>query len=126
MGQQQLLLIILGVIIVGVALVVGISMYSAHSAESKRNLVINECVNLGSDAQKYYRKPVALGGGEQSFTGWTIPADLVVTASGSYRATVFSDSIVIIGTGNQVVADNDSVKVRFSIYSDSYNTSIIN
>lgn len=126
MGQQQLLLILLGVIIVGVALVVGISMYTAHSIESKRNIVINECINLGSDAQQYYRKPISMGGGEQSFVGWSIPSELVATAAGNYRATVFSDSIVIIGTGNEVVSGNDSLQVRFSVYSNSYNTAVIN
>ena len=36
MGQQQLLLIILGVIIVGIAIAVGISMFSSGTVQAKQ------------------------------------------------------------------------------------------
>ncbi len=41
MGQQQLLLIVLGVIIVGIAVVVGINVFTASSALSKRALIFS-------------------------------------------------------------------------------------
>ena len=71
MGQQQLLLIVLGVIIVGIAVVVGINVFTASSVEANRNALIGDATNLASMAQQYYRKPTALGGGNQTFTGWT-------------------------------------------------------
>ena len=37
MGQQQLLLIILGVIIVGIAIAVGLSLFSAQSIQSNKD-----------------------------------------------------------------------------------------
>ena len=40
MGQQQLLLIVLGVIIVGIAVVVGINVFTASSANANRDAVI--------------------------------------------------------------------------------------
>jgi hypothetical protein len=68
MGQQQLLLIVLGVIIVGIAIVVGINLFNANAEESAKDTLVSEGINLGALAQQYYKKPVALGGGGNSFT----------------------------------------------------------
>jgi hypothetical protein len=38
MGQQQLLLLILGVIIVGIAIAVGVTMFSAQSTEANKDI----------------------------------------------------------------------------------------
>ncbi len=73
MGQQQLLLIVVGLIIIAIAIIIGIDLFTASSAENKRDLVINECVNLATLAQQYYKKPTILGGGGNSFSGWQIP-----------------------------------------------------
>lgn len=67
MGQQQLLLIILGVIIVGIAVAVGITMFTAGARDANRDQVVNDLVNLAARAQQFYRRPVAMGGGQQSF-----------------------------------------------------------
>jgi len=50
MGQQQLLLIVLSVIIVGIAVVVGINMFSASAASSNLEAVSNDLLNLASRA----------------------------------------------------------------------------
>ncbi len=42
MGQQQLLLIVLGVIIVGIAVILGIVLFRQNSIDQKRDLLINE------------------------------------------------------------------------------------
>jgi Tfp pilus assembly protein PilE len=76
MGQQQLLLIILGVIVVGIAVAVGITMFSDSATNSNRDALTNDLVNLASRAQQYYRRPTSLGGGGNSF------ADLTATTAG--------------------------------------------
>lgn len=101
MGQQQLLLIVLGVIIVGIAVVVGINVFTASSTQANRDAVIADMTNLASLAQQYYRKPQALGGGGNSFTGWSIPGQLDTTGNGTYQATVAAGSVTIVGTGNE-------------------------
>lgn len=126
MGQQQLLLIVLGVIIVGIAIIMGINLFQANAVEAKRNNVTNELVNLASHAQQYYLKPKALGGGSRSFAGWKIPNELVTTANGHYEADVKVEEVIILGTGNEVVTGNDSVKVKITIYSNTFLTEIIN
>ncbi len=69
MGQQQLLLIVLSVIIVGIAVVVGIQMFGASAASSNQEAVINDLTNLAAKAQQYFVKPTSMGGGGNSFVG---------------------------------------------------------
>jgi len=98
MGQQQLLLIVLGVIIVGIAVVVGINVFTAQSEESTKDAIISDCTTLGAMAQQYFRKPTEMGGGGNTFTGWTIPASLATTANGTYSAVAVAATVTITGT----------------------------
>ena len=41
MGQQQLLLIVLGVIVVGIAVVVGINLFSANAVSDRKSTRLN-------------------------------------------------------------------------------------
>ncbi len=125
MGQQQLLLIVLGVIIVGVAIITAIVLFRANAVENKRDLVLNELMNLSMMAQEYYKKPILLGGGGGSFTEWKLPSKLSNTASGTYSASVQSQNVTLIGTGNEVVNGTDSVKVQIIVFSDSLATTVI-
>lgn len=127
MGQQQLLLIMLSVIVVGVAIFVGIGMFSANSIEQKRNEIINECTILASEAQLYYRKPKAYGGGGKSFIGWQLPKEFNETEAGFFVNTdIQANQVKITGTGNELVTENDSVKVEMTVTPDSIMTEIIN
>ena len=73
MGHQQLLLILLSVIVVGFAIVIGLTMFGSSAIEANRDQIISDLVNLSSDAQAYYKKQEEFGGGAGSYTGWTIP-----------------------------------------------------
>ncbi|MCR4416499.1 MAG: hypothetical protein NUV92_01960 [Ignavibacteria bacterium] len=105
MGQQQLLLIVIGVIIVGIAIVVGINLASTSAQSANRDAVIADLNNIGAFAQQYYRKPTTMGGGGNSFTGWTIPPNLTTTANGTYTATVAATVVTLVGTGNEIGND---------------------
>ena len=120
MGQQQLLLIVLGVIIVGIAVVVGINVFTASSASANSDAVVSDCTNLASMAQQYYRKPEALGGGGNSFADWTIPAGLDETPNGSYtvdgaQVATGTDQIVIVGEGNTEDGDGNVCTVTMTV-----------
>lgn len=101
MGQQQLLLIVIGVIIVGIAIVVGIQLASTSAQNANRDAVIADLNNIGAYAQQYYRKPSTMGGGGNTFTGFTIPPSLTKTGNGTYTATVGATVVTIVGTGNE-------------------------
>ncbi len=127
MGQQQLLLIVLTIIISGLSIALGIVLFTENGVEQKRNEVINECAMLASEAQLYFRKPEALGGGGKSFSGWKIPNAYKVTEAGSFVVSSISNNEVkITGTGNQTVTGGDSVKVEVTITPLTYNTKVIN
>lgn len=127
MGQQQLLLIILGIIIVGLAVVVGISLFSANATESKRNNIINDLIHLASEAQKYYRTPSAMGGGSSSFEGWEIPKKLRVNADGDFTvsASATQDQVVLLGTDNGDVTSGNYVQVEMTVTKSDYTTKIL-
>jgi hypothetical protein len=125
MGQQQLLLIVLGVIVVGIAVLVAIFVFQANAVDAKRNNVLNECMTLASMAQQYYMRPKSMLGGGKSFEGWLIPNSLKVTANGHFDANVFTDHVEIIGTGNEVVTGSDSVKVQTDVFFDHINTTVL-
>lgn len=96
MGQQQLLLIVLGVIIVGIAIVVGINLFQASAIQANRDAVVADLNNLAAQAQQYYKKPTSLGGGGNSFVGFTIPTGMSSNANGTY-------TISTAGTATQIV-----------------------
>lgn len=126
MGQQQLLLVLLGIVVVGVAIAVAINLFRGNAIDRKREILVNESYNLGSIAISFYKKPKMMGGGGKAFTGWTIPSQLVATVNGSYSAQVSADNIVIIGTGTEVVTNNDSIKVQTIVTANEINSTVIN
>lgn len=134
MGQQQLLLIVLGIMLIGIAIIVGINLFKSNAVEVKRNNIINDCINLATLAQQHYRKPGAIGGGSKSFDGstggasisWEIPSGLTKNANGWFKiSSISKDELVIIGTGNEVVTGSDSVQVSVTITPHDYTTVVI-
>ena len=112
MGQQQLLLIVLGVIIVGIAVLLGIVLFRQSSIDGKRDLLISEGMTVALNAKEYFHKSVPYGGGGHSFAGWDIPPQMQNSANGSYTATVNPDNVEITGTGNEVISRPDSAQLQ--------------
>ena len=63
MGQQQLLLIVLGVIIVGLAVIVGINLWNYYTFQSTLDQIRVKTDYLLNDAFAYLRTPAQRGGG---------------------------------------------------------------
>ena len=81
MGQQQLLLVILVTIIVGIATVVAINTFGTAADQANIDAVNNDIATLASAAQGYFIRPEMLGGGGRDFTDLTF-ASLSFPASG--------------------------------------------
>ena len=127
MGQQQLLMIVLAIIIVGLAIAISIQLFRSNAIESKRDLLIEETTSLATMAIQYYKKPQAIGGGGRSFMGWEIPSQMVQTFNGNFmRAVVNASEVIITGTGSEAVTDTDSIKVETTVRPDEIFTIIIN
>jgi Tfp pilus assembly protein PilE len=127
MGTQQLLLIVVGVVIVGIMIAVGLIMFRDQAATSNRDSLSNDLVQLAAAAQKYYRRPATFGGGGNSFSGLTL-AKLTTkprTANGQYELipTVVpagTTSIIILGTGMEQGNDGSTlVKLTMTVMADS-------
>ncbi len=107
MGQQQLLLLVLSVIIVGIAVVVGINMFSTSAESANVEAVTNDLMHLASLAQQYYIKPTSMAGGGNSFASISmknlIPSapstGIYANENGSYTCgTGTADQVVLTGT----------------------------
>ena len=103
MGQQQLLLIVLGVILVGVAVVLGIQYFSVGAEEGAKDELVAHTLTVGANAQQWFKKPVAMGGGGNSFTAnggfdayFTAKLVKLHSSSNGTYTTVSTDSTVII------------------------------
>jgi hypothetical protein len=139
MGQQQLLLIILGVIVVGIAVAVGITMFQDNAVSANRDAVVNDLVNLSARAQQFYRRPQSLGGGQNSFLGLNtngisklvnVPSGSTswVNANGTYTVVSASDSNVVLqGLGNEIGNDaSTKVKVTMTVKATASTTTVEN
>ena len=64
MGQQQLLLLVLGIVIVGLAVVVGIQAFGENQKKANADAMVNDGVRIASDAQAFVAQAgQAFGGG---------------------------------------------------------------
>lgn len=146
MGQQQLMLIVLGVIIVGIAVTVGINMFSSGAVEANRDQVISQVVNLASKAQMFYRKPLAMGGGDNAFAGfilstsekgavgsnryWLVlaaPAIDVAALGAEALPAALADPLFLVGLGTEIGKDDvNEVLVYATVTPTTVVTTIVN
>ena len=116
MGQQQLLLLVLGIVIVGLAVVVGIQAFGENQKKSNADALVNDGVRIASDAQAWALKPTAFGGGNGSLAGVQF-TDLGYTLGGNGCAateygnlngcfTMAEAAGVVTITGSNVTQDN--------------------
>ena len=137
MGQQQLLLAILGLIIIGVAVVVGIAMFQDNAVDHNRSVVIADLKTLASKAQHYYSRPSTMGGGNKSFVGLTADARgigllagtaFTNNANGTY--TIITDGtatqVVIQGVGKVVMEDGTYPTYTMTVLNLAQNLTKIN
>ncbi len=75
MGQQQLILLVLATIIVGLAMVVGIRAFTENSIKSNSDALMQDAVRIANDAQAWKQKP-AIFGGQAQYTGATVANDV--------------------------------------------------
>lgn len=127
MGSQQLLLIVVGVVLIGIMVAVGMDMFKDQAASTNRDSISNDLVHLAVQAQKYYRRPAMLGGGEHSFRGLTFRhlSKVASNANGTYALTPdpagpSTGFVTITGTGVNTGNDRATpVTVEIRVWPDS-------
>ena len=114
MGSQNLILAMMGVIIVGIAIGVAVSIFQSNSIDSNRKAVIGDLQVLASKARAYYVRPTSAAGGNRSFTNLTFGQLSPRAENGNGRYFIESaakDNLVLVGKGKMVEGE-DTVEVR--------------
>jgi len=127
MGQQQLLLVILVTIIVGIATVVAINTFGSSAENANRDFVRQDIAQIATSAQAWYIKPTMLEGGGNRFTGLTFnrvnfSADSVsangltaYNSNGSYTLAVAEQSFTVVGTPTSNISSTSPVIITGTI-----------
>ncbi len=122
MGSQQLLIIVLGVIVVGVAIAVGIAVFSGNASQANKDAICQDLLQMASSAQAYYRKPALLGGGGLSYVNISFAAmgfeeeEAGVYTNDNAEYTLLritSNALFIVGRSTEV--ENAYVVIRIRV-----------
>ena len=120
MGQQQMLLIIIGVIIISIAIAVGIELFGATSVNSNRDAIINDMNNIAADAYQYRMRLTNMGGGGGSYEKYKIPKKMATNEDAKFEVTPLASSITLLGTSSisygtvQCIIDSTGLVTNFS------------
>ena len=132
MGSQQLLLIVVGVIIVGIAVAVGIQMFQDSAVQANKDAIVLDALVIASRAQKWYITPLSMGGGGREdayFCRLTLDkiGSSSTTENGTIslsNKTVTSFRITIVGKEDGD-GDGTPVTLTMTVYADSTATPTI-
>jgi hypothetical protein len=126
MGSQQLLLIAVGLVILGIMIAVGMTMFQDQATSNNRDEMANDLAHFAAIARAYYRRPGVFGGGERSFRGLTLAkiTSRPTNENGTYAlapdpVTGTPDHVTISGTGTTTGLDGTLVRVVMLVYADS-------
>ncbi len=112
MGMQQILMVVLGVIIVGVAVTVGIVMFGTNAYNSNRSAINTELHTFAGLLLQYWKMPPMMGGAGMSSTNVTtgaVAGSIGFTSrngngqyyhgsdNGEFRIKSVTGSVVVIG-----------------------------
>jgi len=115
MGQQQLLLIILGVIIVGIAIAVGLSLFTANSIQANKDAIINDLNNIAANAYQYRIRTATMGGGDNSYANYNIPTKLSSNSNATYAISTAGSKTGISFTGTSLSNTTCSVQADLDV-----------
>ena len=131
MGQQQLLLLVLGIVIVGLAVVTGLQAFGVNQKKSNADALVLTGTRIASDLQAWLRTPSALGGGlpatgvppavtshnvRMQDLGYPVNgAGLYETVNGTFLLTKSSDAIIVLALSKALGADGDNNRVIIEV-----------
>jgi hypothetical protein len=110
------LLIVLGVVIVGIAIAVGISLFIGHGIEANKDAIISDINNLANNAYQYRIHPTSMGGGGYSYVGangsaYAIPSQLKSNENGIYSVNVSAQQVIVSAISAQDPSNTITVTI---------------
>jgi hypothetical protein len=125
MGQQQLLLLVLGIVIVGIAIVVGINAYAENSVKSNYDALLQDGLRIASDAQAWKAKPELFGGQDDAlkndqadFTG------AIFSAWGYSQANIGSSGLCYVNLNGEYLIAPTTTKLTITGQSDQHKNQV--
>lgn len=128
MGQQQLLLTLLGTIIVGIAVAIGIGLFDIYLESANRDAVVGDLQNLSGFSLNYYNRARIMGGGGGSFDDMKMShlTSQPQNDNGYYLLfDIQPQQVIIYGVGRPISA-SDSVRAKAVVTRDGINISQMN
>lgn len=124
MGYQQILMVVLAVIIVGIAVSVGLTMFNEQSRNINRQSIVSDMNIFAGVANAYYKTPASFGGGEGTWDvdklgywlGFNYDPATNTTSSnnGTYTFSSSGDVLTIEGIGTEI-GNNGSTNVQATL-----------
>ncbi|MCF7859299.1 MAG: hypothetical protein K9N07_08280 [Candidatus Cloacimonetes bacterium] len=134
MGYQQILMLVLGVIIIGLSAAVGLSMFTNEMKKINRQSIISDMNIFAGVANAYYKAPSNLGGGNREWDvdnlgmwfgyNYNDENNSISNDNGVYIFSASGDLLTIIGTGTSV-GNNGSTNVRATLQLNGQTSEII-
>lgn len=129
MGQQQLLLIVLGALIVGMAMYAGLRVMDDINESSDRDQLIGQMHYVIAEARKFAAKPTYLGGGEGTLTQFSAPQAMTTTDRFRIYSSPAQGVLTLIGFGSVTGNDGENpvnVVMTFTLSDGKIETETIN
>ena len=136
MGQQQILVVILAICVIGIAVSIGVLSLSGNALSDNRALVEQDLALMARNIQDYVNLPVENGGGGVSFDVLSrLPNALGLAscpssnAHGDYFVKRSSDaqSLQIIGVGIEAGFDQKHpLRLAMTVWVDSSAVTVLN
>lgn len=111
MGQSQLLVIALSVLIIAIAILAAVGYFRSHDVEANKHAMINDVNRIAHLALRYYSRPVSLEGGGHSFIGFAVPSNSRSNLNGVYSALAISPTDLEI-TGVSARNSNNTITAQ--------------
>ena len=137
MGNQQILLIILGMVIIGVTIAVAIVLVNENAITANRDAMAADLVNIAVRAQQYYNTPLNFGGGGRTYIGLTADAagmlklaSSEMSSNGNGVYTIISpgtaSAVVLQGVGTNVLSDGSYPTLTCTITPGQASVAVVN
>lgn len=92
MGQQQLMLLLLVTVVVGIMTVVAITLFDNALSESNKDIIRQDMMEAATIGQLYFKRPIAMGGGGGTFNSITLNEVQLDTANAITRFSISETS----------------------------------
>jgi len=116
MGQQQLLLVILVTVIIGLATVVAVNTFKSAAEEANFDAIRQDILQAQAMASAYVRKPVGINGGGGSYENITLN---VIGVSEANENASYEIGVINPGSFQIIATSVRGFKVTATIEGDS-------